>query len=275
MAEGYAAVGRHAQAYAEMLRAEAFVKASRAGARDGQVLRLQARYDASRRDAENAELRHRSESALLQLQTQAARQRSLWTALLALAALLAMVAYFGARALARRRTLADLALRDELTGQPNRRAVAAYAQAQFEQTRRLGDSLGLPLALAMIDLDHFKSVNDRWGHAVGDAALRAFASAASSVLRGQDRLGRWGGEEWLLVMPGTSAAELPLVFERLRSRYAATPIEGIEGRHGLTFSMGGAELQAATPNLEALIAEADRELFRAKREGRNALRHAA
>ncbi len=267
MAAGYAALGRYADAYAQTQRAETFQDEGRSFAADVQMLRLEARYAAAQRDAENAELRHRSESARLALEAETVKQRALWAALGTLGLLTAAVLALGWRALARRRSLADLALRDELTGAPNRRAVTAYAQAQFEQAQRLG----VPLTLALIDLDHFKRVNDTLGHAAGDAVLRALAEAAQGVLRGQDRLGRWGGEEWLLVMPGTAAAEVPAVFERLRSRFAATAADGIAGAHGCTFSMGAASLAPQTGSLETLVAECDRQLYRAKQEGRDRL----
>lgn len=267
MAAGYASQGRYAEAYAETQRAETFQDEGRGFASDAQTLRLQARYAAAQRDAENAELRHRSETARLALQAEAATQRALWIALAALV-LVALAALAVAwRAFARRRALADLALRDELTGAPNRRAVTAYAQAQCDQAQRLG----VPLALALIDLDHFKHVNDTRGHAVGDAVLRALAAAARDVLRGQDRFGRWGGEEWLLVMPGTAAEEVPAVFTRLRERFAVAPVDGIDGAHGCTFSMGAAVLTPQTGSLDALIADCDRQLYRAKQEGRDRL----
>ena len=219
LAAGYASQGHYAEAYAEAERAEGLGREGRATARDAQILRLQARYANAQRDAENAELRHRSEAARLALVAEIATQRALWGAVAALAVLLLGGALWGRHVLARRRSLAVLALRDELTGQPNRRAVSAYAQAQFEQAQRLG----VPMSVALIDLDHFKRVNDTLGHAAGDAVLCALAGAARQVLRGQDRLGRWGGEEWLLVMPGSSVQELPMVFERLRARFAANP----------------------------------------------------
>ncbi|GCL61261.1 GGDEF domain-containing protein [Rubrivivax pictus] len=268
MAEAYASQGRFAQAWAEVQRSDALLEAGRRQATDVQVNRLQARYATAQREAENAALRHRSETAQLALEAQSARQRALWAAIGTLGLGLAAVLAWGWRAFAQRRQLADLALRDELTGQPNRRAVTAYAQAQFGQARKLG----VPLSVAMIDLDHFKQVNDSLGHAGGDAVLRALVAAARSVLRGQDRLGRWGGEEWLLVMPGTSVAELPAVFERLRAQFAATPAVGVTGPHGCSFSMGGAEMRADTPSLDALVAEADRQLYQAKADGRDCLR---
>ncbi len=267
LAAGYASQGHYADAYREIERRDRLTEDARSFGADVQTLRLQARYAAAQRESENAELRHREESARLALEAQSARQRALWVTVATLALLLTAGGVWARQALVRRRALADLALRDELTGQPNRRAVRAYADAQVQQARRLG----VPLALAIIDLDHFKAVNDSLGHAGGDSVLRAFASAATSVLRGQDRLGRWGGEEWLLVLPGTAVDELPAVFDRLRARFAAARAEGREGPHGCTFSMGAAQLGDRITELDELIAEADRQLYRAKQQGRDRL----
>jgi diguanylate cyclase (GGDEF)-like protein len=271
MAAGYASLGRYEQAYAETERAERFRAEARSQAADVQTLRLQARYAAAQRDAENAVLRHRAVTDRLALAAESATQRALWSALAALLLLACALSVVAWRAWQHRRALADLALRDELTGQPNRRAVRAYAQVQLEQSQRLH----VPLTLAMIDLDHFKRVNDTQGHAAGDAVLRALAQSAAAVVRGQDRLGRWGGEEWLLVMPGTSAREVPAVFARLRERFLATHADGMSGAHGCTFSMGAAQLSNDTPTLEALVAECDRQLYRAKLDGRDRLQVAA
>ena len=270
MAEGYASQGRYQRAYAELVRANAMEAAGKSMASETQVLRLQARYDTARRAAENAELRHNNEAAQLALRAQVAERRALW----ALVTVLGMVAAGGGvaawRGVLRRRALAELALTDELTGCPNRRAVLAYAQAQWAQARRLS----LPLTVAMIDLDHFKRVNDSFGHAAGDELLRAFAQASQAVLRGQDRLGRWGGEEWLLVMPGTGLEELRHVFERMQLSFSAATVAGMPTPHGCTFSMGGAAWGPEVNSLDRLIALADKRMYAAKASGRNALRTA-
>jgi diguanylate cyclase (GGDEF)-like protein len=147
--------------------------------------------------------------------------------------------------------------------------VLAFAREQLGLARRLD----LPLSLALIDIDRFKQINDRHGHAVGDRVLVAFVRAVARELRGQDRLGRWGGEEWLLVMPGTPGAELPNVFERLRERYRAMQVAGLPHPHGCTFSLGCATASPGEPaTLAALIAQADANLYRAKAEGRDAVR---
>lgn len=268
MAEGYASQGLYPAAYAEVLRARELEAVGKSSASDKQVLRLQVLYDTARRDAENAELRHRSEAARLELEAQTAERRLLWAAVAALALLASGVGFFAWRGISRRRVLADLALKDQLTGCPNRRAVLAYAQTQLTHARHLS----MPFTVAMIDLDHFKRVNDSYGHAAGDALLRAFANAASGVLRSQDQLGRYGGEEWLLVMPGAKLDELANVFARMHETFAATAAEGMPSPHGCTFSMGGAALDAGTSTLERLIALADERLYAAKAGGRNALR---
>lgn len=267
MAKAYAAIGRPVAAY-EMLRtAIQTEQLARTAARDTQLQRLQARYDNVRRDAENAELRLRSEASRLQLQAEADRRQTLTAGVVALAALALVGFTFGGRELARRRRMAALVLRDDLTGMPNRRAVQAYAQEQLAQAQRLG----LPFTLAVIDFDHFKQVNDRFGHPAGDAVLRTFGQAAGGVLRGQDRLGRWGGEEWLLVMPGTRLAEVDAVFDRLRERFAITLVPGVPVEARCTFSMGAAELDSRAQDLDALVAAADTALYRAKQDGRNQL----
>ncbi|MDZ7592721.1 MAG: diguanylate cyclase [Rubrivivax sp.] len=266
-ARGYRALGRHEQAYAELEHYLEISNHDARAARERDAQRLQARYEATLRDAENRELRHAAEHARLELQARAERQRALWALVLVLLAGLAGGGWFFGLALKRRRRLAELALRDELTGLPNRRAVLAFAREQFHLARRLD----LPISLALIDLDHFKAVNDSHGHAAGDRVLQAFAAATTHVVRGQDRIGRWGGEEWLLVMPGTRAAELPAVFDRLRHALAEQRVPGLPHPHGVTFSMGTAERHAGIETLDALVAEADRHLYRAKAQGRDTL----
>jgi diguanylate cyclase (GGDEF)-like protein len=267
VAAALAAQGRHATAYEWMQRAHALAEQSRSVAGGAQVLRLQTLYDGSRREAELAALRHAEETTRLSLQAQKATARTLWVALVASAALVAGVAAVGWRQWSRRREMAELALRDTLTGLANRRAIEAYARAQFEQAQRLK----LPFTVALVDLDHFKQVNDQHGHATGDAVLRAFASAGPALLRAPDRLGRWGGEEFLLVLPGTAQHELPGVFLRLRAAFAAATVPGLPVPHGRSFSMGGAEAGVDGARIEALVEAADRRLYGAKAAGRDRL----
>jgi diguanylate cyclase (GGDEF)-like protein len=267
VAAGQAALGQHALAYQSMERAHRLAEEASGQANRAQVLRLQTLYDQSLRESEMAELRYAKEAARLSLLAQQATSRTLWVALAATAVLMAGAAAVGWQQWARRREMAELALRDTLTGLPNRRAIEAYARAQLSQSRRLK----LPFSLAMIDLDHFKAVNDRHGHATGDAVLRALAQAAPLVLRAPDRLGRWGGEEFLLVLPGTARHELPGLYRRLRDAFAAAPVPGLPQPHGCSFSMGAAEATGHADHIEALIDTADRRLYEAKAAGRDRL----
>ncbi|MCA0177264.1 MAG: GGDEF domain-containing protein [Proteobacteria bacterium] len=252
-------------AYTALSQARTLEPEARALARDWQLTRLQARYDTAREQAELAALRQTQDSAGAQLSADAARRQTLGLVVLALVLWLLAGLWLTHRLLSTRRRLTDLSLRDELTDAPNRRAITAYAQEQIVQAQRLG----VPMALALIDLDHFKRVNDTWGHDGGDAALQAFALVATEVLGGQDRLGRWGGEEWLLVMPGRKRDDVQAVFERLRTAFGAQAVTGLPTPHGLTFSMGVALLDSGRTHLDALVAIADQRLYRAKTDGRD------
>jgi diguanylate cyclase (GGDEF)-like protein len=266
-ARGYRALGRFDLAYAELERYLELFQVEERARRDSEAQRLQVRYETALREAENSELRRAAEGAQHELLVRKERQRVLVAAVIALLMALAGGTWYFTQALRRRRRLADLALRDELTGLPNRRAVRAFAHEQFKLAQRLQ----LPFSVALIDLDHFKQINDTHGHACGDRALQAFGVAAERILRGQDRIGRWGGEEWLLVIPGARAEELRTVFERLRGSLAEQLIPGLPMPHHITFSMGVAERHDSSDSPDALIAEADRQLYRAKAQGRDTL----
>jgi diguanylate cyclase (GGDEF)-like protein len=267
IATGQASQQRWAEAFEALQQATTLERTERLQTRDETLQTLERRYELAHRHAEAAELRLQRENAELMLRAERARQRMLWAALILLAVLATVALTTIGKVAQRRRRLADLALRDELTGSPNRRAVSAYGEAQFANARRLA----LPLTLAIVDLDRFKSVNDQFGHAAGDAVLEAFAAACAEVLRGQDRFGRWGGEEWLLVMPGTPLSEMPRVFERLRAAFNHQVVAGVGQPHGLTFSMGAAEVDDRTVSFESLIREADARLYGAKAAGRDQL----
>jgi two-component system cell cycle response regulator len=131
---------------------------------------------------------------------------------------------------------------------------------EVERARRYGH----PLAAILFDLDHFKEVNDHFGHAAGDRLLRAMAQEVRRALRPTDLLGRWGGEEFVVLLPETALQSAVDVAERLRYLVAGLPWE----TGSLTASFGVAEC-TATDNLGALLRRADRALYEAKRLGRN------
>jgi len=158
---------------------------------------------------------------------------------------------------------------DPLTGIFNRRAVMARGQRAFRKHRSLGEAL----AILFVDIDHFKAVNDEYGHDAGDIALREVATLCADCLRDDDFLGRYGGEEFLAVLPGASAREAEIVAERLRSAVEEKKISVDDISLGVTVSVGIAELNDKFMDLETMLRAADRALYRAKREGRNRVIH--
>lgn len=160
--------------------------------------------------------------------------------------------------------LRRLAASDPLTGILNRRGFEVAAERFVANARRHR----LPITVAIADLDHFKSVNDRFGHAAGDTALRRFAALVGGAVRSGDIFARIGGEEFGLVLVGTSAEAAAEVLDRLRVTIAQMPIEGVPPGT-LTASFGVAELTEGDEGLRPILARADRALYRAKQEGRN------
>lgn len=165
--------------------------------------------------------------------------------------------------------LAELAQTDELTGLHNRRHFMALLEQEVERSRRSGK----PLTLAMADLDHFKLVNDRHGHACGDHALQAVASTLRRSCRKYDIIGRYGGEELMILLPETALDEAIEVLERIRVSVSKIGIESPEGQPvSLTVSMGVAQLHPGDNGAD-LIDAADKCLYCAKEQGRNRICH--
>lgn len=161
--------------------------------------------------------------------------------------------------------LQRIALTDLLTGLPNRRA--AEERLQKERARTPRDGLGF--AMALVDLDHFKSINDRYGHAVGDEVLKAVARRFENGLREGDWVARWGGEEFLFVLHGSTAEEAGGIIERLANQVRATPVQTSVGDIGLSFSAGVAAFGAGDSETAPLLEDIDQALYRAKAGGRD------
>lgn len=160
------------------------------------------------------------------------------------------------------------ALVDGLTGLANRRAAAEALRAEAARASRLQT----PLAVVLADLDGFKDVNDEYGHAVGDEVLRAFADVLRQTLRESDVAGRWGGEEFLLLLPGADEEGAIRLAERIRAVLAGRSIPGAPGLR-ITASFGVAESDGECGGDE-LVAAADSALYRAKRAGRDRVERA-
>jgi diguanylate cyclase (GGDEF)-like protein len=164
------------------------------------------------------------------------------------------------------RRIGELANTDELTGLPNRRSF--MREGEREVSRALRHSS--PLAVAMFDLDGFKRLNDTYGHAMGDVALHEFGSILLSEVRGEDVVGRIGGEEFALVLPGAGEEGARAFCERIRSRLEATPFADHYGeRIAVTVSSGFVVMGEERLGLDALLSRADNALYRAKDKGKN------
>lgn len=158
---------------------------------------------------------------------------------------------------------------DHLTGLLNRRALMDNATELCTRQAKRKE----PVAVLMFDLDYFKSINDRFGHALGDSVLRLFGQVVRTSTRAHDLIGRFGGEEFVAIVPGglESASKIA---ERVRSAFEAAGVMVDEHAVGATVSIGTAASYDAVTSIDALIARADAALYRAKHEGRNRI-HAA
>ncbi|MFT3808674.1 MAG: sensor domain-containing diguanylate cyclase [Micropepsaceae bacterium] len=161
--------------------------------------------------------------------------------------------------------LRRVAAMDVLTGLMTRRMTDDIAHRELARARRLGQ----PLTLAMIDVDRFKSINDGFGHPAGDAVLRAIGPVCRRVLRASDHLGRYGGEEFLAILPNTGLTEAAGVLERVRQEVEGLDVSELGGRWRLSVSIGAAELEFTDIHASNVVARADAALYRAKTGGRN------
>ena len=164
--------------------------------------------------------------------------------------------------------LEKLAGTDALTGILNRRNIILRAEEELERAIRYNH----PMAVAMIDIDRFKGVNDTFGHIAGDRAICHVVDTISAGLRKPDKLGRWGGEEFLLILPEVNEASALKALQRLRRDVENAPLRvgaGDGQTITLTMSIGATGLREDDKTIEGLIARADEALYNAKRTGRN------
>ena len=161
-----------------------------------------------------------------------------------------------------------LAGRDDLTGSLNRRAIMGLVSDERDRMRRTG----VPFAVALFDIDFFKRVNDDHGHLVGDEVLRRFCGAAAEAIRTTDRLGRFGGEEFLVLMPGTDRPEAAFAAaERVRDAVARVDWAGVDAGLDVTVS-AGVGVAGPDDTVETVLGRADAALYAAKHDGRNRVR---
>lgn len=165
--------------------------------------------------------------------------------------------------------LCELSLRDPLTGVSNRRQLMPVLESELDRVVRAGDTA----LLLMIDIDHFKRINDEYGHATGDQVLRHVAQRLGHCIRPMDTLVRYGGEEFAIVLPTCPLTYGMTVAERMRGAVASSPIQAALGQEvHVTISIGGAYAQQwmrSTPHL--WVQRADEQLYRSKHAGRNCI----
>jgi diguanylate cyclase (GGDEF)-like protein len=161
--------------------------------------------------------------------------------------------------------LHELAIRDSLTGIFNRRHFFELSEKAFKHARRYNR----PLSALIFDLDHYKDVNDHYGHLIGDQVLHDMAQRCLAVVRQHDIFGRYGGEEFAVLLPETDLQGALALGERLRDVIGSTPFETEDGDVVVTISVGVARMKRSTASLMQLLSEADKAQYRAKDKGRN------
>lgn len=232
---------------------------------DERTARLRVQFDSEQQKRQNELLERENAAAQRELQYAASVRNWQLAALLLSLAGIAALAMLMTRQVKLARTMRDLALTDELTRLPNRRHFLALAEAALADAKRHGT----PLALAGLDIDFFKKVNDTYGHAAGDVLLQRVAHALRGAVRPSDAVGRMGGEEFCALLRGADPAQARMIAERMRAAVQALDCSDISATLKPTISIGLSQAGGDSERLDALCKRADDALYRAKEAGRN------
>ncbi len=264
MASAHADLGEWRMAYEASIAYRQAQERLDRSARNEQSSRLRVQFDSARKEHENRALlienAHRGE-ALRNAERVRSLQRVTIVFGMTFLALLAAMAWQEVRKGRRMRTLA---MTDELTGLPNRRRILQFLERTLHAVQASGGSLGV----IAFDIDHFKRINDAYGHHGGDRVLRAIAEIVDRQLPDDARVGRMGGEEFLIVAPATHPDRAWQIAEALRTAISGASIEGVRDEDRVTISIGLGE-SGQNDDAETLLKRADAALYRAKREGRD------
>lgn len=265
-AEVYAGLARFEDAFYHLKENKALNAQLQQEEKQQAVEKYQAEFDSQLKDSQNQALKAENELKNLQITEQQTQEKQQTLIIVLIVTLLVVATIFLVILLKNRNHFKSMALRDYLTDSPNRRAILHYAQSRFKEAQHTN----MDLSIGLIDLDKFKMLNDNFGHDTGDEVLRCFSQSCKEVLRAQDRYGRFGGEEWLLVFSDTEHTQINIVFERLRKALNSQRINNIPEDFNITFSMGVAQYDKnKDKNLSTLIARADKNLYKAKHQGRD------
>jgi len=225
--------------------------------------RLQVQFETQRFAAENEQLNLMNQQQVLELEHRQATLKMQYLMLLLALAILALMIVLWTRSQKHAKAMQKLATRDELTNLQNRRSLMQYAMREWHRSTRFNRDY----CCIAIDIDHFKNINDTWGHATGDQVLKLVSSTIHSTLRVTDSVGRIGGEEFLLICIETNKEQAVALAERIRSK-----VENLQHPHQpgkpVTISLGVAQLLKPI-SLDELIAQADDALYKSKNNGRN------
>ena len=264
--------GRYQAALAESHKANALQAKLTQEQREKAVLELQEKYDAERRTREIERLSTQNSLTQAKLEANAWRQRLgiVLVVVLTLGSGLLLLAMHRIRKV--NRLLAEQSQVDPLTGAFNRRhALALLSRRRASPAaRRAQDAADAHTGLMMLDLDFFKRINDTAGHAAGDAVLVETTRRLRTMLRDTDTIARWGGEEFVLILPGAGADHLPSIARKVLDAISKTPMDIADGTIAVTASAGAISYPAEPlQDIEAALALADLALYRAKADGRN------
>jgi diguanylate cyclase (GGDEF)-like protein len=267
-ARANAALGNYGGAYIDLTEYVRRYAAANDVERSMAAAALRAQFETDREIERNAQLKR--ELGVSQEQSQRQARQLRWNAIVVTSGVLviALLIYFLIANRRYRQQLVILASQDGLTGLPNRRRTAELATAALA-TATLTES---PLTIAIIDMDHFKVINDRCGHATGDFVLREFARVGREALRASDILGRWGGEEFLLVMPEATLEYAHATLERMRTLLFGIHLPASGAGLRVSLSAGLVTSLRHGRSLDEMIARADAALYAAKNEGRDLVR---
>jgi diguanylate cyclase (GGDEF)-like protein len=235
---------------------------------DRELAAQRAVFEAERHDQVNRRLQAQRELADANLRNAMRVDRLKTTVIILSASLLVVALLFLMRQWRLSVRLRALALADELTGIGNRRSVLAFLDEQIRQHR---DS-GKPLSVAILDIDRFKQLNDRYGHAAGDEALKAVARLCQEAMRGNDKIGRTGGEEFLAVLPDATLLDAGDVGERLCDQVRKLSLDQVAPGLRITVSVGVGEWRRDDADAKTVVKRADAALYQAKAEGRDCVR---
>lgn len=233
--------------------------------REQNTTRLRVEFDSARKESENTQLKadHQLQDARLQAIEERKKWQLLVTALSAV--LVGLLMFWALRQMKKSKLHLVLALTDELTKLPNRRSIQTCAEKEIALAKN-NDS---PLSIVVFDVDYFKRINDTWGHLVGDRILEVVARAAQDSVRSIDKVGRTGGDEFVVILPSADLDRAVEVAQRLCNGIADTDLREIADNLEVSVSAGVAQLTDADTNLSLLMQRADNALYRAKDAGRN------